>query len=66
MARGEWAEQAGRVREVGLSDDPVEVAFECFEFLPESLDVVERNLDSAVDVGCSSHVLRFPCLDRHG
>ena len=55
-----------------FGSDPGELVFECFEFFPEGLNIIERDLDGAVvDFAgasifrCSSHVLRCPCLDRY-
>ena len=53
------------------SGNPIEV-FKPFEFLPEGVDVVERDLGSAVVLDPAkgvhfcrpSHVLHYPCLDR--
>jgi len=46
-ARRQWG-PAGEIGHELFSTDPVEVVFERFEFLPEGLNVVEWDLDSAV------------------
>ena len=53
----------GKVRHELFSSDSVEVVFERFEFLPQGLYVVERDLDGAVvDFAEGVHLLLFfPC-----
>ena len=46
-----------------FGSDPGELVFECFEFFPEGLNIVERDLDSvAVDFAEGVHFSLFlPC-----